>query len=134
MTNQVVTWNHPVRAEQLERFHGDDAACPGPWRVRRKLPHLLPAAPEASGRDAVVVSALLGHGELLADLAQLCAEALRRSGEAEVDVEAAVIKGLTTRVAASLAVALMESDLPERVALLLAREQPFAEGWRACPE
>ena len=128
----MVNWNHPVRAEQLEQLHGDDAACPGPWRVRRKLPHLLPGGAGATGRDAVVVSALLGHGELLADLAQLCAEALRRGGEAEV--EELAIKGLTTRVAASLAVALMESDLAERVSLLLAREQPFAEGWRACPE
>ena len=34
----------------------------------------------------------------------------------------------------SLAVALMESDLAERVALLLAEDLPFAEGWRACPE
>ncbi|MFM7086365.1 MAG: hypothetical protein ACKOXO_05160 [Cyanobium sp.] len=132
----MVSWNHPVRAEQLERLHRDEAACPGPWRVHRKLPHLLPGGPDSGGRDAVVVSALLGHGELLADLAQLCAEALRRGGDSDLDAaaEAAEIKGLTTRVAARLAVALMESDLPERVALLLARERPFAEGWRACPE
>ena len=42
--------------------------------------------------------------------------------------------GCPTRVAASLAVGLMESDLDARVAALMAQEAPFAEGWRACPE
>ncbi len=123
---------HPsIRTEQLAELHGDDAACPGPWRVRRKLPHLL-ASSDPEGLDHVVVDTLLAHGELLSDLARLCADALRRTGGSERDP--ALIKGLTTRVAASLAVALMESDLDERVAALMAQEAPFADGWRACPE
>jgi hypothetical protein len=44
------------------------------------------------------------------------------------------VRDLTTRVAASLAVALLESDLSERVESLLAEDAPFAEGWLACPE
>lgn len=127
----MVPQHPPIRTEQLAELHSDDAACPGPWRVRRKLPHLL-AASDPEGLDRLVVDTLLGHGELLADLARLCADALRRTGGSERDP--ALVKGLTTRVAASLAVGLMESDLDERVAALMAQEAPFAEGWRACPE
>jgi hypothetical protein len=127
----MVPWHPPIRAEQLAELHGDDAVCPGPWRVRRKLPHLL-AASDPSGLDRLVVDTLLGHGELLSDLARLCADALRRTGGSALDP--ALVKGLTTRVAASLAVGLMESDLDARVAELMAEEAPFAEGWRACPE
>ena len=128
----MATWPPTLRAEQLAALHGDDDACPDPWRVRRKLPPLLtpPANPELL--DDLVVTTLLGHGELLADLAQLCAEALRRSSEGEVDRLA--VRGLTTRVAATLAVELMESDLERRVAALLNENAPFSEGWRACPE
>lgn len=126
----MAPWHPPIRAEHLAELHGDDAACPGPWRVRRKLPALLPTPADAL--DGAVVTALIGHGELLSDLARLCADVLRRrSGQ---EVEATAVRGLTTRVAASLAVALLESDLEERVELLLAQEAPFAEGWRACPE
>lgn len=127
----MVLWHPPLRPEQLAELHGDDASCPGPWRVRRKLPHLLPQA-SADGLDAAVISTLLDHGELLADLSRLCADALRRSGGPEVEPPA--IKELTTRVAAGLAVALMQSDLAERVSLLLDQEAPFAEGWRSRPE
>jgi len=127
----MVPRHTPIRTEQLAALHGDDAACPGPWRVRRKLPHLL-AASDPEGLDRLVVDTLLGHGEVLGDLARLCADALRRTGGSERDP--ALVKGLTTRVAASLAVALMESDLDARVAALMAEEAPFAEGWRACPE
>lgn len=127
----MVPLQPPIRPEQLAELHGDDGACPGPWRVRRKLPHLL-AASHPEGLDRVVVATLLGHGELLGDLARLCADALRRTGGSELDP--ALVKGLTTRVAASLAVGLMESDLDARVAALMAEEAPFADGWRACPE
>jgi hypothetical protein len=133
----MVPWHPPIRAEQLAQLHGDDAACPGPWRVHRKLPHLLPAAADPAALDRLVVSTLLAHGELMGDLARLCADALRRGGAIapdDAELEAGVVTGLTTRVAASLAVALMESDLAERVRALLAEEAPFAEGWRACPE
>ena len=127
----MVSWHQPIRPEQLAELHGDDAACPGPWRVRRKLPHLL-AASDPAGLDRLVVETLLAHGELLVDLSRLCADALRRTGGSELDP--ALVRGLTTRVAASLAVALMESDLDERVAAQMAQEAPFAEGWLACPE
>ena len=127
----MVSRQPPIRPEQLAELHGDDATCPGPWRVRRKLPHLL-ASSDPEGLDRLVVGTLIGHGELLGDLARLCADALRRTGGSEQDP--ALVKGLTTRVAASLAVALMESDLDERVAELMAQEAPFADGWLACPE
>jgi len=127
----MVPWHPPIRPEQLAALHGDDAACPGPWRVRRKLPHLLSAS-DPEGLDRIVVATLLDHGELLSDLSRLCADALRRTGGSELDP--ALVKGLTTRVAASLAVALLESDLDQRVAALMAQEAPFADGWRACPE
>lgn len=127
----MASWHPPIRTEQLAALHGDDAACPGPWRVRRKLPHVLAAA-DPAGLDHLVVETLLGHGELLSDLARLCADALRRTGGSDLDP--ALVKGLTTRVAAGLAVALMESDLDARVAAQMAQDAPFAEGWRACPE
>jgi hypothetical protein len=140
----MASWPPAVRAEQLAALHGDDDTCPGPWRVRRKLPSLLTTTAGHDLLDLLVVTTLMGHGELLADLARLCAEALRRSAgagaatEAETvgvaDTDKAAVKGLTTRVAASLAVALLESDLAERVETLLVEEAPFAEGWRACPE
>jgi hypothetical protein len=127
----MAPWHPPIRTEQLAELHGDDDACPGPWRVRRKLPHLL-ATSAPDSLDRLVVDTLLDHGELLGDLAHLCADALRRTGGSERDP--ALVKGLTTRVAASLAVALMESDLDARVAELMAQEAAFADGWRACPE
>ena len=128
----MASWPPALRAEQLATLHGDDDTCPGPWRVRRKLPPLLTTPSGQELLDDLVVTTLLGHGELLADLARLCAEALRRSSDTEV--ERAAVRDLTTRVAASLAVALLESDLSERVESLLAEDAPFAEGWLACPE
>ncbi|MEB3254977.1 MAG: hypothetical protein VKJ05_01185 [Synechococcaceae cyanobacterium] len=122
----------PIRADQLALLHRDDEACPGPWRVRRKLPHLLPAAHDRV--DAVVVAALVGQGDLLDDLASLSAEALRPLPWGEPGPDPAVLRGVAARVAAGLAVALMESDLAERIAAALVERSAFAEGWRACPE
>jgi hypothetical protein len=122
----------PIRADQLALLHRDDEACPGPWRVRRKLPHLLPA-PRARA-DALVVAALVDQGDLLDDLASLCAEAMRQQSWGEASPDPASLRGVADRVAAGLAVALMESDLPERIAAALAERSAFAEGWRACPE
>jgi hypothetical protein len=122
----------PIRADQLALLHRNDEACPGPWRVRRKLPHLLPA-PQARV-DALVVAALVDQGDLLDDLASLCAEALRQQPIDEAFPDPAVLRGVAARVAAGLAVVLMESDLPERIAAALAERSAFAEAWRACPE
>jgi hypothetical protein len=124
----------PIRADQLALLHQDDDSCPGPWRVRRKLPHLLPVPAGLDRVDAVVVSALVGQGDLLDDLATLSAEALRQLPWPETGPDAASLRGVAARVAAGLAVALMESDLSERIAAQLAERSAFAEGWRACPE
>jgi hypothetical protein len=102
--------------------------------VRRKLPHLLPVPAGLDRVDAVVVSALVGQGDLLDDLATLSAEALRQLPWPETGPDAASLRGVAARVAAGLAVALMESDLSERIAAELAERSAFAEGWRACPE
>jgi hypothetical protein len=126
---------HPIREDQLARLHRDDEACPGPWRIRRKLPHLLPTPGALQRVDGAVVGAVVDQGDLLDDLATLCAEALRQApwegGEAE---ETLAVRGVAARVAAGLAVALMESDLAERIHARLAEHTAFAEGWRACPE
>lgn len=124
----------PIRADQLALLHQDDDSCPGPWRVRRKLPHLLPVPAGLDRVDAVVVSALVGQGDLLDDLATLSAEALRQLPWPETGPDATSLRGVAARVAAGLAVALMESDLSERIAAQLAERSAFAEGWRACPE
>ena len=88
----MVPRHSPIRPEQLAELHGDDGACPGPWRGRRKLPPLL-AASHHEGLDRAVVKTLLGHGELLGDLARLCADALRHTGGSELDP--ALVKKLT---------------------------------------
>ena len=124
----------PIRADQLALLHRDDDACPGPWRVRRKLPHLLPVPAGLERVDAVVVAALVGQGELLEDLASLSAEALRQLPWPEAGPDGPQVRGVAARVAAGLAVALMESDLAERIATRLAERSAFADGWRACPE
>ena len=124
----------PIRADQLALLHHDDEACPGPWRVRRKLPHLLPVPSALDRVDAVVVSALVGQGDLLDDLTTLTAEAVRQLPWPDPGPEASVVRGIAARVAAGLAVALMESDLAERIAAQLEERSAFAEGWRACPE
>lgn len=93
--------------------------------------------PAAAGAtvDHSVVAALLTQTDLVQKIAALTCEALRRTtppgGEAP---SAALVKGVAARVAAGLAVALMESDLAERIAAQLAERSAFAEGWRACPE
>lgn len=124
----------PIREDQLAELHRDDDSCPGPWRVRRKLPHLLPVPGALDRVDGVVVGALVDQGDLLDDLATLSAEALRQFSWQDAGPDAAVLRGVAARVAAGLAVALMESDLAERVAEKLMERSPFAEGWRACPE
>jgi hypothetical protein len=124
----------PIREDQLARLHRDDETCPGPWRVRRKLPHLLPQPGALERVDGVVVGALMDQGDLLDDLATLCAEALRQAPWEAAEAEASAVRGVAARVAAGLAVALMESDLAERIAAKLAERSAFAEGWRACPE
>ena len=124
----------PIRADQLALLHRDDDACPGPWRVRRKLPHLLPVSTGLDRVDALVVAALVGQGDLLDDLATLSAEAMRQHPWPDAGPQASQVRGIAARVAAGLAVALMESDLAERITARLAERSAFADGWRACPE
>jgi hypothetical protein len=97
----------------------------------------LCARPTAAGAtvDHSVVAALLTQTDLVQDIAALTCEALRRTtppgGEAP---SAALVKGIAARVAAGLAVGLMESDLVLRIERCLEASTPFADSWQSCPE
>ena len=71
---------------------------------------------------------------LLDVIASHTAEALQQAPQAEACPTAAELRGVAARIATGLAVALLESDLPERIGDRLAAEAPFSEGWRSCPE
>ncbi|MFM9102975.1 MAG: hypothetical protein ACKOPS_17280, partial [Cyanobium sp.] len=98
----------------------------------------VPANEACGGLEREVIEGLLRGdlpgGLLLEAIADHCAAALQRSPEAAVGVSAAELRGLAARVSTGLAVALLQSDLSERIAARLAAEAPFAEGWRSCPE
>jgi hypothetical protein len=127
--------SRPPQADQLALLYRNDDACPGPWRVRRKLPRPLPVTAGGLERvNALVVAAVVAQGDLLDDLATLSAEALRQLPGEGTGPDAVRLRGVAARVAAGLAVALMESDLADRIAAELAERSAFAEGWRACPE
>jgi hypothetical protein len=120
---------------QLARLHHQDQDCPGPWRVVTKLPRLDTPPIAAEAVDAAVVRALLNQTDLIQDIASLTGEALRRLSPPSGDgPSAAVIKGVAARVAAGLAVGLMESDLALRIERCLEAGEPFADSWRSCPE
>lgn len=120
---------------QLARLHHQDQDCPGPWRVVTKLPRLDTPPIAEDAVDAAVVRALLHQTDLLQDIAALTGEALRRLNTAGGDGPSpALVKGVAARVAAGLAVGLMESDLVPRIERCLEAGQPFAESWRSCPE
>jgi|694.fasta_scaffold133719_2 hypothetical protein len=93
--------------------------------------------PAAAGAtvDHSVVAALLTQTDLVQKIAALTCEALRRTtppgGEAP---SAALVKGVAARVAAGLAVGLMESDLVLRIERCLEASAPFADSWQSCPE
>jgi hypothetical protein len=84
-----------------------------------------------------VIAALLQvdrpGGSLLDTLAGLTAEALQQAPLAP-GVSPVEVRGVAARLATGLAVALLESDLADRITARLAEEAPFADGWRSCPE
>jgi hypothetical protein len=109
--------------------------------ARPRLVGLTPAlAP--NGLEAGVITRLLegdpqadSLGDSLLDtLAILTAEALHQAPNGAAGSTPAEVRGLAARIATGLAVALLESDLAERITVRLAEEAPFAEGWRSCPE
>ena len=71
---------------------------------------------------------------LLDILATLTAEALLQAPNGAAGSTPDEVRGVAARIATGLAVALLESDLAERITARLAEEAPFAEGWRSCPE
>lgn len=104
-------------------------------------PHRRPpgpgaAAPGEGGLEQAVVASLLegGAGEpaLVDTIAELAARALQAAPEAAA--AAPEVRALAARIATGLAVALLQSDLGERISARLADQAPFAEGWLSCPE
>lgn len=98
-----------------------------------------PAASAATtGVEAEVLEGLLGGdlptGPLLEAIADLTASALQQGASVGVGIAPAEVRGVAARVATGLAVALLQSDLAERISARLAAEAPFADGWRSCPE
>lgn len=89
------------------------------------------------GIEALVLERLLAGdlpaGPLLEAIAGLTVEALQQ-GPAAAGLAPAEARGVAARVATGLAVALLQSDLAERISSRLAAEAPFADGWRSCPE
>ena len=71
---------------------------------------------------------------LLETLATRTAEALLQAPNGAAGSSSAEVRGVAARIATGLAVALLESDLADRITARLAEEAPFAEGWRSCPE
>lgn len=91
------------------------------------------AAPESEVL-ASLLQADLGSGPLLDTIAGLAAEALQHNPRCISGAASAEVRALAARVATGLAVALLESDLPERISARLAATAPFSDGWRSCPE
>ena len=104
---------------------------------RPRLVALTPGMP-ASGLEAGVIARLLEGDPLAASLldtlATLTAEALQEAPNGAAGSTPAEVRGVAARIATGLAVALLESNLADRITARLAEEAPFAEGWRSCPE
>lgn len=85
---------------------------------------------------ACLLQADLAAGPLLDTIAALSAEALQQAPLAAAPPSPAELRSTAARIATGLAVAvaLLESDLADRIAARLAEKAPFAEGWRSCPE
>ena len=104
---------------------------------RPRLVALTPGVPPGGLEAAVIASLLEGDplGDSLLDtLATLTADALQEAPNGGSGSTPAEVRGVAARIATGLAVALLESDLAERITARLAEEAPFAEGWRSCPE
>jgi len=104
---------------------------------RPRLVGLTPGMPP-SGLEAGVIARLLEGDPLAASLldtlATLTAAALQQAPNGAAGSTPADVRGVAARIATGLAVALLESDLADRITARLAEEAPFAEGWRSCPE
>jgi len=104
---------------------------------RPRLVGLTPGLPP-SGLEAGVIARLLEGDPLAASLldtlATLTAAALQQAPNGAAGSTPADVRGVAARIATGLAVALLESDLADRITARLAEEAPFAEGWRSCPE
>jgi hypothetical protein len=91
-----------------------------------------------SGLEAGLIARLLEGDRLAASLletlATRTAEALLQAPTGAAGSSPAEVRGVAARIATGLAVALLESDLADRITARLAEEAPFAEGWRSCPE
>lgn len=102
-------------------------------RACAAVPSPLPCA----GIEAAVLEGLLGAdlaaGPLLEAIASRAAAALQARADGR-PIPPAELRDVAARIATGLAVALLQSDLNERIAARLAAEAPFAEGWRSCPE
>jgi hypothetical protein len=89
--------------------------------------------------EASVLEGLL-HGELVGSslldaIADRTASALQQSAAVGAAIPGPEeVRGVAARLATGLAVALLQSDLADRIAARLEAEAPFAEGWRSCPE
>lgn len=96
-----------------------------------------PSPLPSGGIEAEVLETLLGSdlpaGPLLDAIASRAAAALQEQA-AGLPIAPAELRGVAARIATGLAVALLQSDLNERIAARLAAEAPFADGWRSCPE
>lgn len=105
--------------------------------VRPRLVALTPGN-RHGGLEAGVIARLLeekGPGDSLLDsVARLTAEALQQAPLTSTESTPSEVRGVAARIATGLAVALLESDLADRITARLAQEAPFAEGWRSCPE
>jgi hypothetical protein len=116
------------------------AAAQGPApspASRSRLVALTPGAGASRIEAGIIADLLQGElpaGSLLTSLASLTAEALQEAPNGGSAITNAELRGVAARIATGLAVALLESDLAERIAARLAEEAPFAEGWRSCPE
>jgi|GEM_PF-1780837 hypothetical protein len=112
--------------------------APGPTPPERpRLVGLTPGIPP-SGLEAGVIAHLLEGDPLAASLldtlATLAATALQQAPNGAAGSTPAEVRGVAARIATGLAVALLESDLADRITARLVEEAPFAEGWRSCPE
>ncbi|MFM7265697.1 MAG: hypothetical protein ACKOZW_08960, partial [Cyanobium sp.] len=106
--------------------------------AHRRPPGPAAAAPAKldGGLEQAVVTSLLegvaGEPCLVDTIAELAASALQAAPEAATTP--LEVRALAARIATGLAVALLQSDLGERISAQLADQAPFAEGWLSCPE
>ena len=134
-----------IREQVLHGTHrrppGQAAAAPqGPGPIsasRSRLVALTPGAGPGRVEARIIADLVQGDlpaGSLLDTLATLTANALQEAPNGGAGSTPAEVRGVAARIATGLAVALLESDLAERITARLAEEAPFAEGWRSCPE